>query len=314
MDPLPPTPSLIGLSIRDIDDSHSPQPEEDANAIMNSQEFTKKALDKMHLGDNFSKNSYSNLDDLNSTGALLTDDMELNPEGDVPGDSNSVKMEDDEDYKLNNYKEQGIEDDRSEKLASEKTLKQQKKAFLDKQKQKNRDNVTFSLNERTNLVTSTDPINEGTLSRTMSPTRQTLINHDLDNNLGSASKVKNSFGEYIVNESNRPHLARGDSYQSVNSNSATKEEEDRIGRAGNRSSTDYLRSLSKSLTRDHSHSNGNSRISRGKGPVDGAEIGETNNDSLNFSTNNYGISQDEMEVAAKKLIAEEDEGNNARHL
>lgn len=61
---------------------------------------------------------------------------------------------------------------------------------------------------------------------------------------GDTASVRNSYGEFIRSTSNRPHLARGDSYQTDHVVGP-----ERAGRS-RQLSTEYLRSLSRSLSRD----------------------------------------------------------------
>ncbi|CCH60998.1 hypothetical protein TBLA_0D05040 [Henningerozyma blattae CBS 6284] len=365
MDPVSKTTqSLVGLSIRDIDDKSSPKLE-DEELILTSNPSSKNLLHKIHsplnnnskeVKDEFEffdnnqsdnpkqQHSYTNLDDLNKTGALLSDEINLNPDGDIPGEINSVLFEkiegEEEDYKLNNFQKQGIKDDRDEKIANAKKLEIEKLKFLEEQKLKNKDLLSSSTslleitksnsNSATNLVTTTDPIDD---SGYASPQRSN--NQSLRSNLDSKNEaVRNSFGELIVNQSHKPHLARGDSYQSITNENESETDDQRHGRSSFRSSsTDYLRSLSRSLSRDPKKKS----VSGGSNPIANTfknisshsitnsidDITFDNNNDTSYPdeessryTNNYTISQNDLQTAASStnltlnnqpLVEEEEE-------
>lgn len=280
-------PSLVGHSVRDIDDSENPDfvPEK-----MPDFSQLNESVRKLHLKNPSSDNvdHYTSVAELNKEGALLTDDH------DVDLDAMIAK---------------GL-DDISELKSS-----------LEKKKKKGKGTTRSSLSASSyshdhsndispvhsgtvdSLVTSTDPIDDSIMIspedekdylRTRSANRSERKPSDPHSH--SHSVIRNSYGEIIDDKSERPHLARGDSYQQSSEDLDTVSSPGRSGRSKKRLQSDYLRSLSRSLQRDH---------------VDHKKVSDDT--GMIYSTTSYSISQRDVENAPH-VIREISEEDSARHL
>lgn len=242
------TPSLVGDSVRNVDDTQVPdltqEPIEHASSSL--------VLNKIQPQDTSVDGSYTTVADLNREGALLTDEMDMDQ---VVNATERAQDNPDEHRKWL-------------KLLKKKQLEQNS----------SQDNVSPQrIAESKSLVTATDPIED---QISITPSQRTR-GRQLD------QTIRNSYGEFIRDESHRPHLARGQSYQ--------KGDEERPGRRTARSldkdSRDYLRSLSRSLSRDPARRR-NPQVSTG-----GESAGENLDNARLYSTNNYSISQADLEKA-----------------
>lgn len=265
------TPSLVGLSVRSINDSKNPDFSDDRRASLTPVRSSSHLLNMIQSSTHEHHNkkdesNYTTVDELTREGALLTDDQ------DVDLDQLIGKQMDD--------------------------IAGMKKALLRKKAQNKKVNSADSTpaltpmhSDSKSLVTSTDPIDDVISS----PKKDDCIVENAE------ETIRNSFGEYIRNKSHRPHLARGDSYQTTKDedSEATEVSGERQGRLKKKVSTEYLRSLSRSLNRDNKkHPSLTREDKRG--------------DSRMYSTNNYSISQMDLEIAPhiieEKLEEEEEEG------
>lgn len=332
----PSVPSLVGDSVRSIKGTGTePVARSDPRNDV-------KILNKLHdtvanhnQSQQLSGSSYTSVEDLNKEGALLTDEVDL----ELSHVDGKVQRKDGEvDFNI-----------ADRKLGESELEKQRKrKLMLLKQKQKNRELSSTSLSRmdiqssssQTSLTHLDDETKEelDRVSRSQERERQ-RGSQMVSPTRGSDGLVRNSYGEYIKSTCNRPHLARGDSYQSSSNESenilidsaATPSE--RSGRTSfrRRLSTEYLRSLSRSLSRDpsksttrtnaitpsHSNNAGNYTTSAppshhvvaipGGDFIDNEKtrtVDQSLEDEL-YSTNNYSISQVELAQAANKTLLNE---------
>lgn len=277
-------PSLVGLSVRDIDDSENPDFVSSKKPDFNQLNSSVRKINLKNAspeGDN-----YTSVAELNKEGALLTDDHDLD---------------------LDDMIAKGL-DDISELKSSLEFKKKSKKKTKQHARVLDADvsNPISPVNSGTvdSLVTSTDPIDDTIIGSTGS---SDLTNDDISgehhggNESGSA--IRNSYGEIIQENSGRPHLARGDSYQqSVEELQSTASingvATPRSGRSTDkRISTDYLRSLSRSLQRDHGDTKHH----------------PSNESDMIYSTTSYSISQRDLENAPHVIQESLEEEATARH-
>lgn len=284
-------PSLVGESVRNLRDdgseTHSVRSESVDSRVLNK---LHDSVSHAHLKDD----TYTSVEDLNKEGALLTDEVDL----ELNHVDEKVQREDGEvDFHLVDRK------------LSENELEKQRrrKLMLLKQKQKQKEYISTSTRSamlsssasQTSLTHLDDETREemDRVSRSQERRRQASPqrNHTHD------GRVRNSYGEFIKSTCNRPHLARGDSYQSsteeleptssdgasaggvsgagaagANSGLAANSSE-RSGRSSfrRRLSTEYLRSLSRSLSRDPSTHTAHGAHGAGHGTVHGAAHGRS---------------------------------------
>ncbi|SCW02558.1 LAFE_0F09098g1_1 [Lachancea fermentati] len=252
------TPSLVGVSVRSINDTKNPDFCEGTRPSVAGARSSPQLLNKIHSSTQLNKltTPYSTVDELTREGALLTDD-------------NDVDLD-----QLITKKTEDISDMKKKQLRKKKLAKVHSPGETP---------LSSSLTRSSSLVTSTDPIDP-----TVSPSRDKRVGFD---EKAPNETIRNSYGEFIKDSSHRPHLARGESYQTTKG--SDEEGEERSGRSSIRKgvSTGYLRSLSRSLSRD------------AKAAHDIEEI----KDARMYSTNNYSISQVELENAPHVIKEEEEE-------
>ncbi|OEJ92508.1 Uncharacterized protein AWRI3579_g69 [Hanseniaspora osmophila] len=179
--------------------------------------------------------------------------------------------------------------------------------------------VTSSSNT---LATTTDPyedvIDKPPHSSSSSSPSSSANNANAGIGQNGEEQIRNSYGEYILNKSHKPHLARGDSYQSnasdVTSSASTtdllehslssaslgacasgtvadRNAGDRVGRGHHQHvESNYLRELNRSLSRDPALKNKHIHAHDGAGADD-------DHSSSSTSVNNYHISKNDMEHA-----------------
>lgn len=294
------TPSLVGVSIRSINDSNNPDFQDDLSGPIVHSVSSSHVLNKIQSQPNTVNTSYTSVADLNREGALLTDEVDL-------------------DQVINATEELTDDLDKQRKL-----LLLKKKKELEKHKQKNKISASSSSASVSSshspdskyLVTSTDPVDDqinitSTLKKGHQSRRRSGIHTESEEE--SENTIRNSYGQFIRNESHRPHLAGGDSYQSIHESESgldSLDEERRNERSGRRSgrsgdkqsSTEYLRSLSRSLSRDPAKKRITSNVVN--------DASQSLNNSRFYSTNNYSISQADLENAPhiiQQTLAEEEE-------
>lgn len=254
-------------------------------------------LNKIHSHPNLADASYTSVAELNREGALLTDEVDLD--------------------QVINATEQATDDvDKQRRLQA---LKQKRQ--LEKLKQKSRNSINSSSTsiksipsaDSRSLVTSTDPVDDqihmSGPADSGRRTRSGLHSTAAYNQETSDDSIRNSYGEFIRNQSHRPHLAGGESYQSSHETDPKEEHGDeRPGRRSRRSldnqssSTEYLRSLSRSLSRDPARKRNTA--------ADVNDVAEKLNNARFYSTNNYSISQADLEKAPhiiQQTLEEEEE-------
>ncbi|CAI4047908.1 hypothetical protein SUVZ_12G2910 [Saccharomyces uvarum] len=297
------TPCLIGDSIRNINDENSLdfqysnqfKEEDESLRLLSPQTSSNHALSKMQKDDDIRDRSYTSVAELNREGALLTDEVDLE-----------------------NVDASKIRSSRDDLEAEEK----RKKLLLLKRKQRNKSIVSDSFSspslrasKSTSLITSTDPV-EDHISKYSSS--GTPVNIATNGGEEDEDIIRNSYGQMIKNNSNRPHLAKGESYQSAQQETdhlapeKLEKRQERSGRSFDRqtSSTEFLRSLSRSISRD---------------PIKNKTVLPADEeDSRMYSTSNYSISlvdlenkpktitetlEEEQEDAEREGVLMEDEGN-----
>ncbi|QLG70875.1 hypothetical protein HG535_0A08200 [Zygotorulaspora mrakii] len=287
------TPSLVGISVRSINDSENPDFQDESSGPGMHPVSSSLVLNKIQSQPHVANNGpYTSVDDLNREGALLTDEVDL-------------------DQVINATEQLSTDEDKHRKL---KELK--KKKQLQKQKNKmssSSSNLSISSiasGDSRSLITSTDPMDDqinitSSLEKSHRNRRvpaQVSVHGEPERD----EAIRNSYGAFIRNQSHRPHLAAGDSYQSFHENESSFDnaEDERSGRRAHRSvdkkaSTDYLRSLSRSLSRDPA-----------KKKQSMATAISADDNKRFYSTNNYSISQADIENAphiVQETLAEEEE-------
>lgn len=290
------TPSLVGFSVRSINDTNNPDftdsPLPPSLHPVSSSHVLNKIISQPSLDA-----SYTSVAELNREGALLTDEVDLD--------------------QVTNATETDADQDTHKKLQALKQKRQQEKLKL-----KGRipiDSSSTSLksmhsSDSRSLITSTDPIDDQINISTYSETgRRRAAVRESHGSKNKDDSIRNSYGELIENKCHKPHLASGDSYQSSHESDVQSERsEERSGRRSRRSldnqssSTDYLRSLSRSLSRDPARK-------RNNGPSVN-DVAEKLNNARFYSTNNYSISQADLENAPhiiQQTLEEEEEDEEA---
>lgn len=288
------TPSLVGVSVRSINDTNNPDfvdsPLKPNLHPVSSSHVLNKITSQPSLDA-----SYTSVAELNREGALLTDEMDLDQV------TNATEIENDA--------------DKQKKLLALKQKRQQQERLKQKSKLDSSSTSLKSMqsNDSRSLITSTDPIDDQINISTYSEhgRRRTAggERRGSKNSQTREDSIRNSYGEFIENKSHKPHLASGDSYQSNHDSDVQSErDEERPGRRSRRSldnqssSTEYLRSLSRSLSRDPARRrNGGNTIN---------DVTEKLNNARLYSTNNYSISQADLENAPhiiQQTLAEEEE-------
>ncbi|CUS21062.1 LAQU0S02e05006g1_1 [Lachancea quebecensis] len=266
------TPSLVGVSVRSINDSNNPDFKGNRGPRVAEARSSPQLLEKIHSSTQLNKlnSAYTTVDELNREGALLTDDNDVDLDKVVQGDT------------------EGAGDRRKTPLKRKKNVNNGNKALSSSSLSIS--SMISPSQSRSSLVTSTDPVHDHT--------------GDGNAQAGAASagdedRIRNSYGEFITNRSHRPHLASGESYQSTQNDTAGEDAgAERHGRSSKRedASRGYLRSLSRSLSRD---------------PQKKAHDQEQE-DSRMYSTNNYRISQLDLEnaphVIKEEIEEEQDQG------
>lgn len=258
-------PSLVGDSVRNVDDTHSG---DSRSGPIDHATSSSMVLNKIQPQDSSVDGSYTTVAELNREGALLTDEMDMDQ---IINATDRVREDPDQ-------------------------HRQWLKLLKKRQLEQSRDNSTSHSNKsigssNVSPVRSSEsksllgPVDSGDDQITFSPQHK------------SGHIIRNSNGEIIRDESHRPHLARGESYQSAGGTGETlpiDEREERPGRRTVRSldtgSREYLRSLSRSLSRDPAAHRRNQQVST-------AEAGESLENARLYSTNNYSISQADLENA-----------------
>ncbi|CCE90757.1 uncharacterized protein TDEL_0B06280 [Torulaspora delbrueckii] len=270
------TPSLVGGSVRSVNDLHNPDFNEQVSSNLHPVRSS-HVLNKINSQPNLADASYTSVAELNREGALLTDEVDLD--------------------QVINATEQSTDD--TDKQRKMQALKQKRQMEMLKQRSRNSINSSSASIHSTPsaesryLVTSTDPVDDQiNVSGPSGKHRRGLHSSGAESNEDS---IRNSYGEFIKSKCHRPHLAGGESYQSSHDSEFSDDRgEERAGRRSrrsldNQSSTEYLRSISRSLSRDPA---------RKRGPTgDVSDVTEKLNNARLYSTNNYSISQADLENA-----------------
>ena len=273
------TPSLVGESIRNIDDSNNPDFQEtpysntnNTGSFSSHDILMQKLQSSAHEA--VRESPYTSVDELNREGALLTDEVDLD--------------------QVVNVTSELVLDDHSDT--------QRRLILLKKKRQAAAALVSSSslLSATQSLVTSTDPIDDQI--SIISSSNEDAINDNCSTSTNDKESIRNSYGEFIINECHKPHLARGDSYQKSipDDEKRTSGVNERQSRSFQRErSTEYLRSISRSLSRD---------------PKDITASSALNDDPRMYSTNNYSISQMELakapHIIEQPLIEEDEDDTN----
>ncbi|QEU58225.1 hypothetical protein KDRO_A02400 [Kluyveromyces lactis] len=288
-------PSLVGHSVRDIDDSENPDfvPEKMPDFSQLNESVRRLNLKNSSPDDS---DQYTSVAELNKEGALLTDDQDVD---------------------LDDIIAKGLDDisELKSSLENKKKIKNKKKTKKSSSSGSLSQDFSYSISPVhsgtvDSLVTSTDPIDDnivaptagditdGGKSRARSTNKtEKRVSATSDS---SHSVIRNSYGEIINDNSERPHLARGDSYQQSVDDLENSASNGRSGRStSKRFQNDYLRSLSRSLQRDHAD---HKSVSDDTG-VQAQDI---------YSTTSYSISQRYVENAPH-VIRESHEEHTARH-
>lgn len=287
------TPSLVGVSVRSINDAHNPDFTDSPSKPNLHTASSSHVLNKITSQPSLVDASYTSVAELNREGALLTDEVDLDQV------TNATELENDDE------KQKQLQALKHKKQQQEK-LKQKSKISIDSSSTSLKS--MHSVDSRS-LITSTDPIDDQiNMSTSAEPGRRRAATN---NRRGQAKDdtIRNSYGEFIENKSHKPHLAGGESYQSCHESDVQSERDDeRPGRRSRRSldnqssSTEYLRSLSRSLSRDPAR--------RRNGSTNMNDVTEKLNSTRLYSTNNYSISQADLENAPhiiQQTLAEEEE-------
>lgn len=285
-------PSLVGHSVRDIDDSENPDfvPEKRPGLSQLNESVRKLSLKNSSPDDS---DQYTSVAELNREGALLTDDHDLD---------------------LDDMIAKGMDD-----ISELKSSLESKKKLKNKRKTRKSPSGGSLSNDYSNtvspvmsgtvesLVTSTDPYTDNINGPTANDPSdagksraRSEKKSDKSISEGSHSEIRNSYGEILNDNSERPHLARGDSYQQSVEDFESPNPSGRSGRSTSKGyQNDYLRSLSRSLQRDH---------------IDHKDVADDTGVQSQeiFSTTSYCISQRYVENAPH-VIRESHEEHSARH-
>ncbi|SCV04892.1 LANO_0G13718g1_1 [Lachancea nothofagi CBS 11611] len=283
------TPSLVGFSVRDTDDSNNPDFSDDRRPSVPGARSSSQLLEKIHSSTQLNKleTPYTTVDELNREGALLTDDNEVDLDQVVHG-----KLDDPGALKKALLKKKN-----KQATAAGISGNHRGRVPLPSSSTPSIASSSYSPSQTrsSSLVTSTDPVH-GSVSA--SRLGNTAGNFPLRENEKDNDKIRNSYGEFISNRSHRPHLAGGDSYQSTTGHESEDSPRERSGRTSRKedASRGYLRSLSRSLSRDPNK----------------AHDQEVLDDALMYSTNNYRISRIDLEnaphVIKEEIEEEQDQG------
>ncbi|EDO15193.1 hypothetical protein Kpol_1069p16 [Vanderwaltozyma polyspora DSM 70294] len=288
------TPSLVGVSVRSINDRNNPdfQDEQEPHVPALTSSTSQALLHKIqhHVNHSFEGDpTYTSVAELNREGALLTDEVDMDT---VVNVTSELTID-------------GEEDDNA----------RQKRLLMLKKKKKNLLSTNNGSTGGSSLVSSPSPVGSNSLVTSTDPIDDQISLMSSSNEESSKqspddedqdASIRNSYGEIIKNDCNRPHLARGDSYQSISK--ATDENEpvptERHGRSFQRTaSTEYLRSLSRSLSRDPTKKPSNDQNA------------ESASDVRMYSTNNYSISQADLQnaphIIQQPLLEEEEEDDDS---
>ncbi|CEP61693.1 uncharacterized protein LALA0_S03e08702g [Lachancea lanzarotensis] len=224
------TPSLVGVSVRSINDSNNPDFCDDKSRSVSEVRSSSQLLEKIHSSTQLNKlqGPYTTVDELNREGALLTDDNSVDLDNVVHG-----KLGDEENL---------------QKSVLKKKKKRQQGGHSGNTATASSSSGSLTSPSQTrssSLVTSTDPLHN-------SSAMLHNANVSSTSNSNTDDKIRNSYGEFITNRSHRPHLAGGVSYQSANGYESEETPRERSGRSARKeeASRGFLRSLSRSLSRD----------------------------------------------------------------
>ncbi|AMD21916.1 HFR061Wp [Eremothecium sinecaudum] len=273
------TPTLVGTSVRDIDDAQNPDYCTEKALSMHG-ESSSHILERIHSHTNIKNHldSYESIQDLNREGALLTDDNDVDLEQLVTEKLEGISALKQQLTKKKNS--QASRDHQHPPYPHSARLRSSGSSVNDPYY-----SHVSSENSNSSLAISTDPIEDSMSMGSASSHQHTATEESTD-----TGRIRNLYGEFIPSRSHIPHLARGDSYQKTG-----VEGEERLGRSSNRggsSSADYLRSLSRSMQRGNSLQRSNANE-------------QQDDKNITYNTNNYIISQIEMEMAP--LVIREDE-------
>lgn len=263
-------PSLVGDSVRNVDDTHMGDTRSEPIDHATSSSMV---LNKIQPQDNSIDGSYTTVAELNREGALLTDEMDLDQ---IVNATDKFREDPDQHRQW---------------------LKNLKKKQLEQSKDHN--------NNHDSLTAS--PVRSTESKSLLSPMESSEDQINFSPQSRSRSTIRNLYGEVIRDESRTPHLARGESYQSTGGTSETLPNDEREERSGRRTvrsldngSREYLRSLSRSLSRDPAARRRNQQVST-------TEPGESLENTRLYSTSNYSISQADLDNAPHIIQTLEEE-------
>ncbi|SSD61707.1 uncharacterized protein SCODWIG_03468 [Saccharomycodes ludwigii] len=316
------SPSLVGLSIRSVNDKENPDFQDGKPQLTASQTSlsvfnnnnNNSAISESIIKEKEEDADYTTVADLNKEGALLTDDNEV--------DVNQLIRNSSATNDIDNL--QRVLKLKQKRMKNNRGVNHHNDIYGETHS----NDISPIVSNQSLLITSTDPIND-----TIMPSNKSATSGD---NGETNEKVRNSYGEDIVIKSDRPHLARGDSYQ----NTVKGSSKERISNSNNGSSTgvgtattttntaaitsdqgrsgrskyigkEYLRSLSRSMSRGPSESRADSSNNQSSSAEDDIIINNNNDDNrsdpMMHSTNNYSISRNDLETATSNIIHEEKE-------
>ncbi|SCU98751.1 LADA_0H15126g1_1 [Lachancea dasiensis] len=279
------TPSLVGISVRSINDSENPDFNEEKRPGMGRS--SSQLLEKISSSSQVSKldSAYTSVDELNREGALLTDDNEVDLDNVVHG-----KLHEADDLKKSLLRKNRRPRQNPKNVPGDSSSSVSVASS----------SYSPSQSRSSSLVTSTDPVVQGSVAKARAGGNFNLSARDSDASFSghkSEDKIRNSYGEFIANKSHRPHLAGGESYQSTK-HGDTESPTERSGRTSRKedASRGFLRSLSRSLSRDPKK----------------VQEREQLEDAVMYSTNNYSISRIDLEnaphVIKEEIEEEQDQG------
>ncbi|SCU97841.1 LAFA_0G13652g1_1 [Lachancea sp. 'fantastica'] len=246
------TPSLVGVSVRSINDSNNPDFCDDRSRSVSEVRSSSQLLEKIHSSTQLNKlqGSYTTVDELNREGALLTDDNSVDLDSVVHG-----KLGDDDNLKKSVLKKKKKRQQEYQNTGKGESSGAQFGATQSSSSGSfTSPSHSPSQTRSSSLVTSRDPLRNSNSQVHVNPRSTSNFAHKNGNGNGNDDddQIRNSYGEFITNRSHRPHLAGGASYQSTNSYESEETPRERSGRSARKeeASRDFLRSLSRSLSRD----------------------------------------------------------------
>ncbi|KAL6940140.1 hypothetical protein ACO0QE_004031 [Hanseniaspora vineae] len=343
-----------GASTTSLNNARSGNRPYSKDFLSNKDHFKKSSS---FINDSNNEYYYSTVNELDQEGALLTDEylgtvdtenVVLKPMKSPHEDYNTEESKIALKKRLNLLKRRQSEVQNSvNQLSAASSNVDDTGATNDSDKITNSTYVTPVTSSSHTLATSTDPY-EDAISKPSHPSSSGALFSSSSSGTNANSKttpngeeqIRNSYGEYILNKSHKPHLARGDSYQSNASDLASgtsttdllehsmsttslgggapgtvadRNTGDRVGRGHHQhvGESSYLRELSRSLSRDPASKK---KHAHGGAGGAGADISSVDDDHSSSSTsvNNYHISKNDMENAINSST--HNHGHAGNHL